>query len=80
MNIFYQNNILIADGYTQCIEILDTSGFYKFPAMRELNIRLSSACILVFDINRDESLNDLIELLNVIRKIKGNVVSYLSCI
>jgi hypothetical protein len=55
----------------QCIEILDTSGFYEFPAMKELNIRLSSACILVFDVNNENSLNYLIELNTTIKQIKG---------
>jgi small GTP-binding protein len=67
----YLHNIRINGGMTQCIEILDTSGFYEFPAMRELNIRLSSACILVFDVNDDDSLNNLIELYTIIKQIKS---------
>ena len=59
------------DGITQCIEILDTSGFYQFPAMKELNIRMATAFILVFDLTLKNSLNSLIELRQIIMNIKG---------
>ena len=59
------------DGITQCIEILDTSGFYQFPAMKELNIRMATAFILVFDLTLKDSLNSLIELRQIIMNIKG---------
>ena len=39
--------------------------------MIELNIRLSSACILVYDINSEESLNDIVELSKTIKRIKS---------
>ena len=39
--------------------------------MKELNIRLSSACILVYDVNSEESLNDLIDIYTMIKRIKS---------
>ena len=64
-------DFLFIVGVIQCVEIIDTSGEYEFPAMIELNIRLSSACILVYDINSEESLNDVVELNKTIKRIKS---------
>jgi hypothetical protein len=41
--------------------------------MRELNIRLGSAFILVFDLGKEETLNSLICLHREIIKIKGEL-------
>lgn len=62
---------MFSDGLSQCIEILDTSGFYQFPAMKELNIRLATAFILVFDLTLKDTLNSLVELKDIIMNIKG---------
>jgi GTPase SAR1 family protein len=59
------------DGYSQCLEILDTSGSYEFPAMKELHIRCSAACLLLFDLTNTNSLNSLIDLYATIERIKG---------
>ncbi len=65
------HNIDLPYGITQSIEILDTSGFYQFPAMKELNIRMATAFILVFDLTLKETLKSLIELYQIITNIKG---------
>ncbi|CAF0841723.1 unnamed protein product [Brachionus calyciflorus] len=67
----YLHNATLPDGQNQCIEILDTSGFYQFPAMRELNIRLGTAFILVFDLSKKESYQSIIELRQTIYSIKN---------
>ncbi|RNA40963.1 ras-related Rap-1b-like [Brachionus plicatilis] len=67
----YLHNITLPDGLNQCIEILDTSGYYQFPAMRELNIRLGTAFILVFDLSKEETYKSLIELRQMIFTIKN---------
>ena len=66
--------INLKDGPNQCVEILDTSGFYQFPAMRELNIKLATAFILVFDLTKIESLQSLIDLRKIISTIKGFIL------
>lgn len=50
---------------------MDTSGFYQFPAMRELNIRLGTAFILIFDLSKEETYKSLVELRHNIYSIKG---------
>jgi len=67
----YMHNINLPYGITQSVEILDTSGFYQFPAMKELNIRMATAFILVFDLTQKESLKNIIELHQIIKNIKG---------
>ena len=62
--------MFVKDGTINCIEILDTSGFYQFPAMKELNIRLGTAFVLVFDLTDSRSLNNLVELRQIILNIK----------
>ena len=52
------------------MEILDTSGYYQFPAMKELSIREGTAFILVFDLSKESSLNSLISLREKILEIK----------
>lgn len=68
----YMHDINLPDGISQCIEILDTSGYYKFPAMKELNIRMATAFILVFDLTIKETLKSLEDLREKIVNIKGN--------
>lgn len=65
---------ILKDGASQCIEIMDTSGFYQFPAMRELNIRLGAAFLLVFDVVKEETLTNLISLHKEIISIKGIIL------
>ena len=58
------------DGSTQLVEILDTSGSYQFPAMRELCIREGTAFILVFDLSKEETMKSLLSLFEKIKEIK----------
>ena len=67
----YWHNINLPDGLNQCLEILDTSGFYQFPAMKELNVKMGTAFLLVFDLTKEESLQSLMELRQYIINIKG---------
>lgn len=71
----YMHNIDLPDGISQCIEILDTSGFYQFPAMKELNIKMATAFVLVFDLTLKDSLKNLIELRKIITNIRGNLIN-----
>ena len=68
----YWHNINLPDGLNQCLEILDTSGFYQFPAMKELNVKMGTAFILVFDLTKYESLQSLIETRQYIINVKGS--------
>lgn len=68
----YWHNINLPDGLNQCLEILDTSGFYQFPAMKELNVKMGTAFILVFDLTKYESLQSLIETRQYIMNVKGS--------
>jgi small GTP-binding protein len=60
-----------SNGITQTIEVLDTSGYYQFPAMRDLSIRSASGILFVFDISDPTTLDDLVELHKVVIQIKG---------
>lgn len=60
----------LTDGKRLTLEILDTSGYYEFPAMRELNIRLSGACVLIFDLTKEDTLDRLTNLYDLIVKFK----------
>lgn len=57
-------------GQNLTLEILDTSGYYQFPAMRELAIRKSEAFILVFSVDSEESLEELKQIREDILRIK----------
>lgn len=49
------NTVYELSGSTLNLDVLDTSGYYEFPAMRRLAIKTGDAFILVYAINDSES-------------------------
>lgn len=49
----------LPDESSLTLDILDTSGAFAFPAMRDLSISTSNAFILVFSIDCEESWNEV---------------------
>lgn len=45
----------LPDGARLTLDILDTSGAYQFPAMRELSISTADAFVLVFCVDREDT-------------------------
>lgn len=60
------------DGSTVRLEMLDTSGSYSFPAMRELCIRHSNAFALVYAVDDAASLEEVKRLRNEILELRGS--------
>ncbi|XP_043281779.1 ras-related protein Rap-1A isoform X2 [Venturia canescens] len=60
-------------GIQLTLDILDTSGSYDFPAMRELSIRSADAFVLVYDVNDVSTFEDVQALRAQILNIKGVV-------
>lgn len=57
----------LPDQSSLTLDILDTSGAFSFPAMRDLSISTSNAFILVFSIDNEESWNEVARLREKVR-------------
>lgn len=57
-------------GYTATIELLDTSDYQNFPAMRDLAIRQGHAFILVCSVDMEDSFEQVKNLRHEILRIK----------
>lgn len=60
-------------GIQLTLDILDTSGSYDFPAMRELSIRSADAFVLVYDVNDVSTFEEVQTLRTQILNSKGAV-------
>ncbi|XP_074105628.1 ras-related protein Rap1 isoform X1 [Cotesia typhae] len=60
-------------GIQLTLDILDTSGSYDFPAMRELSIRSADAFVLVYDVNDASTFAEVEALRSQILASKGTV-------
>ncbi|XP_011860274.1 PREDICTED: ras-related protein Rap-1-like [Vollenhovia emeryi] len=63
----------IVSGNQLTLDILDTSGSYEFPAMRNLSINSADAFILVYDVNDSTTFLEVRTLRTQIIKTKGTV-------
>ncbi|XP_055630594.1 GTP-binding protein Rhes-like isoform X2 [Toxorhynchites rutilus septentrionalis] len=61
----------LPDGSCLTLDILDTSGSYQFPAMRELSIKTSGAFILVFAVDDEETWHEVERLRKQIVEARG---------
>lgn len=61
----------LPDGSALTLDILDTSGSFEFPAMRNLSIRTAGAFILVFAVDDAESFREVERLRNQIIQTRG---------
>ncbi|XP_077977694.1 GTP-binding protein Rhes-like [Glandiceps talaboti] len=68
----YHHQEFNAEEYRLSLEILDTSGAFSFPAMRKLSIHTGDIFLLVYAINNEESIDELIRLMNQIIREKEN--------
>lgn len=55
------------------LDILDTSGSYEFPAMRELSIKSADAFVLVYNVNDSNTFLEIKALRTLILNTKGIV-------
>ncbi|KAG7202062.1 hypothetical protein KM043_004740 [Ampulex compressa] len=60
-------------GIQLTLDILDTSGSYEFPAMRDLSIKSADAFVLVYDVNDSSTFLEVKTLRAQILSVKGAV-------
>ncbi|XP_018904934.2 GTP-binding protein Rhes [Bemisia tabaci] len=64
----------LPDGASLTLDILDTSGAYQFPAMRDLSISTADAFILVYSVDSKESWDQVRDLRQLIVTKRGTRV------
>ena len=57
---------------------MDTSGVYAFPAMRQLNIRLGHAFVLVFSLDNLASFEEVKNIREEIVRLKSESTNWLA--
>lgn len=60
-------------GIQLTLDILDTSGSYEFPAMRDLSIKSADAFVLVYDVNDSSTFHEVKTLRAQILSTKGAI-------
>lgn len=63
----------LPDDSSLTLDILDTSGAFAFPAMRDLSISTSNAFILVFSVDNEESWNEVAVLRELVSFLEGEI-------
>lgn len=66
----YRKQVAV-DGQECTLEILDTAGTEQFTAMRDLYMKNGQGFVLVYSITAQSTFNDIKELREQIRKVKG---------
>ena len=68
---FYHTDLLVR-GRTLPLDIVDMTGHYSFPAMKELAIACADAFVLVFNVNNEQSFRELSAIRDLIFQVKGD--------
>jgi GTPase SAR1 family protein len=69
---FNQTTELVLDGRILSLDIVDTTGYYSFPAVKDLGIHTADAFVLVFNVNEEDSFQHISALRDLICQIKCN--------
>jgi small GTP-binding protein len=71
---FHQTELL-QNGWLLPLDIVDTTGYYAFPAMMELAIATGDAFVMVFNIGDNQSFQHISAMRDLIFQIKGDTVN-----
>lgn len=67
----YEKPIHLRKGVSAMLQVLDTAGSYRFPAMKRLTLQYGEAFILVYSVNDPDSLDEALKLQEEIYEAKG---------